>query len=283
MYLHVKHVKHSIRTPVTNRSSGFFWLKSLSISSGSKRSQLSRAGKILVLTLSHGDFWYKDLVRRNRQSYCDKHNYDMKMIEKLEPFYLFLDINWYKISAVLKMIRTNAPYEWVWLADLDMFIMNSSIKLENIINLGMERKYAELLNRTSRVKKSLVASKVDFILAKDNDGINFGSVLVRLHSAFVGKLFKEMWKRRWDSAITNQNEQSSFVHFMGLWKRQFDLHVSFVPQNVFNSYPTNRKGHKYKPGEFLVHFAGYQKNEMFQFEMANLNEYAKWIGSKSKR
>jgi hypothetical protein len=224
-------------------------------------------GKILILTIADGHFWYKELVRKNRQNYCTKHGYKLKMVEKLDKNNFGININWHKILEFNKLVESNAPYDWVWLVDLDMFIMNNTIKLDDIIRSRMVSKHLEFSNQTNTtLSLETVASNLDIIVARDNHNINFGSVLVRLHSNFTTKLFRSMWEKRWDSSITQQNEQTVFVYFMNTWKAEFDMHMGLVPQSMFNSYPWDTDGHyKYKKGEFVLHFAGPQKPAMSNY------------------
>jgi hypothetical protein len=226
-----------------------------------------RVGKVLILTISNGNFWYKELVRKNRQNYCAKHGCGLKFVDELDKNNRGININWHKILEFNKLRESNAPYDWVWLADLDMFIMNNTIKLDDIIRSRMVSKHKELSNQTNTtLSLETVASNLDIIVARDNHNINFGSVLVRLHSNFTTKLFRSMWEKRFDRKITYQNEQSVFIHFMTLWKEEFDMHMGLVPQSTFNSYPWDTDGHyKYKKGEFVLHFAGPQKPAMTNF------------------
>jgi hypothetical protein len=229
--------------------------------------KILNVGKILILTIADGHFWYKELVRKNRQNYCTKHGYKLKIIEKLDKNNFGININWHKILEFNKLVESNAPFDWVWLADLDMFIMNNTIKLDDIIRSRMFSKHQEFSNQTNTtLSLETVASNLDIIVARDNHNINFGSVLVRLHSNFTTKLFKAMWNKRWDSSITQQNEQTVFMYFLKAWKEEFDTHMVLVPQSTFNSFPWDTDGHyKYKQGEFVVHFAGAQKPAMTNF------------------
>lgn len=71
--------------------------------------------------------------------YAAKHNYDF--IVDWEPSQGY-DKTWDKLNLIRSTIEATLAhensYEWLWMLDLDTLITNSSIRLESLVERGLE-------------------------------------------------------------------------------------------------------------------------------------------------
>jgi hypothetical protein len=136
--------------------------------------------------------------------------------------------------------------------------MNNNITVERLIKKAVKAKFLRESKNNKSVTFDSVSSRVDFILAKDKAGFNFGSVLVR-NSNYSRFIFKEMWKRRRQRNITKISiwfEQAVFTHLTKVF-HEMSSHIAVASQQAMNAYPGSRPWHyTYKPGDFIVHFPG---------------------------
>jgi hypothetical protein len=224
--------------------------------------------KIMVFTIAIGDPWYKSLIKANRENYCTKHGYQLLILENLTRSLEGHNINWSKITEGIQVLLASEPYDWIWFADIDLLIMNQQIKIEKLVKSAVAKNYLEKLEKAtdvSNITLNSIADTTDIIIAKDGNGFNFGSILVR-NSDFSRWVFQEMWNKRAESSIPMYNawhEQAVFTHLTktvpGL-----NSHMSVVPQKYFNAY-SNQEGrmhYKYMRGDFVIHFPGGMKNDL---------------------
>jgi hypothetical protein len=230
-----------------------------------KKKPVNKSGKILVFTIAVGNKWYKSIVRANRDNYCKKNNYSLIFLEHLTvPLGKDLNNNWIKIIEGMRLFNDSAPYEWIFFADLDLFIMNLETKIEGIVKIAVAQKIESVFNR-GNVTQSSVEMNTHIILTKDGNGFNFGSVLVR-NSNYSKWVFREIWNRRRERNIPHilyWFEQAVFSHLASTLPGLID-HVIVVPQRLMNGYSSSQgMGHyMYKRGDFVIHFPGGMKNHM---------------------
>jgi hypothetical protein len=220
--------------------------------------------RALIFTIAVGDQWFKPLVKANRENYCKRHGYLNLFLENLTvPLEPGLHINWSKITEGLRLFNESAPYDWIFFADLDLFIMNMNQTIENVIGEAIQNRY---LREQQLFNASLesIKNKTDMILAKDLNGLNFGSIMVR-NSPYARHMFEEIWRNRYNKQVPKLkmwHENAVFVH---LWKTlsEYASHVTETTQNAMNAY-SGRGNYKYsyKPGDFVIHFPGPFKTEI---------------------
>jgi hypothetical protein len=201
--------------------------------------------KILIVTIALGDHWYKPLVKANRENYCKKHGYDLLFLENSTTtieYYLYEA--WSKISEGLLLLNESSAYEWLFFTDLDLFIMNLDQKLENIIDKTVQTNMA-----------ISIELETDFIIAKDSNGFNTGSFLVR-NCNYTRYIFQEIWQRRNEKNIPHIDgwyEQAVFMHLAKKFP-EMNSHIARVKQKVLNAYSNNH--YRYFRGDFILHFPG---------------------------
>jgi hypothetical protein len=203
------------------------------------------------VTIGVGEYWYKPLIAANRALYCANNNYSLKFIDSADLPPPGIDINWIKISELLKVLKNESysHFEWIFYTDLDIYIMNATIKLESIL------------------KKFASNDSIDFLIAEDGNGLNFGSFIAR-KSDFTIKLFESIWSLRNESSIEyfrTWHEQAVLMYLYGN-SSLIRERTKILPQKMLNSYENSASRHyAYQRGDFLVHFPGDQKTQMKNF------------------
>jgi len=190
--------------------------------------------KICIITLYDDSVEHRlgDIVNmslKNKEMYARLHNYEFKVdnhmwVNRSRP------IAWSKLLGIRARLM---EYEWVMWIDLDTIIMNMGLNLE-----------------------SLLDPKYDFIVSKDNAGLNSGVMLWR----------NTTWSRDFLLEAYNQNqflssieiyEQRAIVHVLSKNFTRSNDHVKYIHQQLLNSYTNfHRRAHHYKKGDFIIHFAG---------------------------
>lgn len=202
------------------------------------------AADIALVTVVCGDE-YKDTVKigtESKRKYCNQQGYDFICIEEnLDPS---RELAWSKILAVLKVME-NPKYKWVFWVDADSIIMNTAIRVEDLID-----------------------EKYDFIINEDCNGLNAGVFLIRNCNAakkFLQGVYDRPDARNFAWADTDAIE----------WelkdKKEFATLTKKVPQRLLNSYPAETAGNNiaalFHDGDFIIHFAslrGEQLRNLFE-------------------
>jgi hypothetical protein len=197
--------------------------------------------KIAVLTLALGNV-YKNVVKygiRTKDEYCKMHSYDFiteegneDCIDPTRPF------AWSKLKLIQKYMGFQAPlsgskYDLLVWIDADTFIMNPTIKLQDICERYMP------------VDK-------DMLIVSDWKIPNTGVIFIR-PTQFVQDFISAIY------AVPNYKdftdyEQGVFIHLHkeNVCKSQEKVLIMPVNyQRVCNSYWFN-----YYPGDFILHFPG---------------------------
>jgi hypothetical protein len=236
----------------------------------------SSKSKVLLLTIAVGNVWYAPLVKQNRKNYCKKNGYHLRLVETL-PNNFNLHPSWAKIYESIQIFNEKSPFEWIFLADLDLFIMNNSIRLESTIRDAIFTSSKSIVrNRMGILDQnfSSIKDRIDFIVSKDRNGFNLGSFLIR-NSNFSRELLNKMWTRRGDDKIAKIKfwwEQAVFQRLYQEWK-EMRSHVAIVPQRLINAYPNPRDPLvRFRRGDFAVHFPSSQKAYMPLFIQRMLRE-----------
>jgi hypothetical protein len=252
-------------------------------------SKAAKNNSILLITVLIGDFWYKPLVKANRENYCKKYGYQLSFIDKSGHIEQGLGKAWLKVIELLRVMKESS-HEWIFMLDGDLFIMNTTITVEHIIQLAVAKKYVEKLEETkiaNNVTLDLAEQLTYIILAKDLSGFNTGSLLIR-NNNFSRKFFEEIWSKRFDQSIPNINNWWEQAVFMLLVKNNPSInnHISLLTQKDMNAYSHGAKKegnyYIYKDGDYILHFPGSPlKNDIkdyvdllitFQPEMKAVND-----------
>ncbi len=182
-------------------------------------------------------FSYKelsDITSKSVIEYCDLHGYSYLIENKdLDPA---RHSSWSKVSLSRKYL---ANYDWVWCTDIDIMIMNQTIRLENIVDDNYDV----------------------LITCYDNniDLLNTGSIIYK-NTPWTHEFLKEIYDDTKypiggpyvffeQSAIINfyKNNPSEQKHFKMIHPRVINshYHAGFI-----------NRGFNYSHGDFVVHTAG---------------------------
>lgn len=219
-----------------------------------------------------------DKVISNRVAYCRAHKYDFvngnSFIDHSRP------VAWSKLLLSDILIQ----YDYVMYMDMDVIIMNASIKIEDFIDASNTSADFVMTNDWSGPNtgtiKFLYINCVDNALNVYTIGVwivkNSAFSIWFLNKAFDQKqLLQPYAKNGYKHPF--EYEQRAFHYLLStkVWRtRHLPLytgeyaktmtdHFSFLSQCSFNSYivhpfefRANREESQYAPGDFLVHFAG---------------------------
>ncbi|GLI63114.1 hypothetical protein VaNZ11_006019 [Volvox africanus] len=170
----------------------------------------------------------------NKFKYAHRHNYDFVPI-----FWNFKDPDlpgaWAKVIAIQRHLP---HYDWIWCTDVDAFVTNRYLSIEE------------------HVLKHVPPDKA-FVVARDCNHLNTGSFFIRNTPAAF----------RFLDAVYAQSRNTS-LHLYDVWYEQsaiihvFDHDIQgltsilhMVPQQMINSYRINC-GHMWQLHDFVVHFPG---------------------------
>jgi hypothetical protein len=152
-------------------------------------------------------------------------------------------------------------YSWIWMMDYDIIIMNEKLDLHTHVFEQAKKK---------REESGLPWDTVEYIIAKDCNGMNAGSFFIRV-SEWSIEFLKKVWdiqgKRRYgfeeQGAMQYVLEDEEFKEFS-------KDRLLVVDQSLFNAYPISTAPcfSAYKEGDLLVHFPG-DKSQMDSF----INKY----------
>ena len=163
----------------------------------------------------------------NKRAYTDLHGYALYVVpaplQTLRPA-----ASWDKLAAVQAVFEAHPEHEWVWALDLDTFVLNLDSGVEHIIALADHQRRAH-------------GRGVELIVARDCNGINAGSMLVR-RSAWTSYLLERMWSDEWRSVpdVDIWWEQAVLMHLHAT-DADVQERTLFVPQRTLNAYPAGTR------------------------------------------
>lgn len=193
--------------------------------------------RIAVLTLVIGDK-YKSAVSLGTESkikYCQKNNYNFiiggdEVYDKSRP------IAWSKIKMIEKYLPN---YDYIFVSDADVIIMNDDIKIESFIEKYMNQKI--------------------LLVSKDWQNINTGNIIIK-NCDEIYSLMKNIWKQ---TQFLNHGwwEQAAFIHLYNSNAEIRDYTYVLEESHLINAYVITfdfniPETNKYRTGDFLIHLAG---------------------------
>lgn len=203
--------------------------------------------KIALLTIVDKKYYekYKEALFIKRD-YCKYHNYEfiIKIVDKCN--------GWDKIYLLKEHLY---KYDYIFMSDGDVVITNRDISIE------------ELLIKYGKPKL--------FMISKDYNSLNSGN-MIWANSDLSNKFIDDMNSLSTTKINDLKSEQYKII---GIYEQPYLIHlvntkyfknITLIPQYEINSYIYNKDNYsKWKNGDFLVHFAGLNK----QFK--NLYKYIK--------
>lgn len=204
----------------------------------------------------------------NRETYAAQFDNVIHQYVDLEKYRHDKSSAWLKIPAIQDMFKRAPEADWIWWLDIDALIMNKSINIcRDILSrqvietcLAWDRPLRDTDTKFHGQKYFSKATppklhELDLIISQDQLGLNAGSFFIR-RSAFADILL-DLWSAVDEQEHWNRHEQDGLIHLLLTYKSLL-RHVALVPQRLFNSYHDESFSHpwRYKPGDFVVHFAG---------------------------
>lgn len=164
---------------------------------------------------------------------------------------------WDKLPLSMAIFDHSHCPEWLWLLDSsDAFIMNLSIHIKDVIHQATVD-----WRKGQGIDPSNSSSWPDVIMAKDCNGINTGSMILR-NTPWTKQDLEKAWHPTDYQKFPVNPEQSAIADVLKN-DPEANKHYQFVNMQLINSYaplPTERCGHKYEEGDFILHFpGGYKK------------------------
>lgn len=203
--------------------------------------------KLCILTPIIGDEYYKKCCygTLSKEYYCIENNYDLILAN--ENDYNNIDVQnkrfgWTKVYKLLELID---KYEYIFISDADVSIMNYNLKLENIIN-----KY--------------FGDEILMIITRDQNDINSGNFIVKGKNDLIYK-YISLWRDNLQNKYNYMGEQDQPSLINIILNTDFKKYVRIIDQSIINSYPDipkNRNAKIYKQNDLLIHYAGYTWHNM---------------------
>tara|TARA_B100001093_G_scaffold510313_1_gene575940 strand:- start:1445 stop:2140 length:696 start_codon:yes stop_codon:yes gene_type:complete len=195
--------------------------------------------KIAVLTLIIGDDYSKtvSLATQSKKEYCLKHGYDFiigndDIYDKSRP------IAWSKIKLIKKHIL---DYDYIFLSDADVVIMNSKTRLEDLVIKYFEK-------------------DTNLLLTRDQQNLNTGNMIMKC-GVDMDKLMDNIYNQT-DFIHSSWWEQSAFIYLFNSNKYIRDYTRVLEDSHILNAYIVKLPNLelpekcKYRTGDFLIHLAG---------------------------
>lgn len=202
-------------------------------------------------------------IDRNVRQYCELHGYRL-FVHKIEGSENERPPQWQKIIKSIEILESK-EVDWLMFLDLDCLVMNSTIKIESLID-----------DNFSLIIPAHMTAAVDFPM-QDNGfgGDNIISAMYIAKSDEMGiAILKDVWDKNGLPEETDANEfdyeQRQFR--ITLSKPEFRKHAKIVeerkmhtswyinnPFTVFFFEGCNENA--WKPGNFIVHVTGYEVEE----------------------
>lgn len=189
----------------------------------------------------------------SKEIYCYKNNYD---------FIIGNDTDYEKITRtnkrfgwlkVYKLLEIISNYDYIFVSDSDVSIMNYDLKLESIINKFMD-------------------DNTLMLITKDQNDINSGNFIVKGKNELMYK-YISLWRDNLQNKYNyiGEQDQPSLINI--ILNTDFKKYVKIIDQSIMNSYPDiprNKNSKIYKPNDLLIHYAGYTWSNMnFSKDMKN--------------
>jgi hypothetical protein len=208
----------------------------------------------------------------NIKNYCELHGYTL-IEHKIEL--IDRTPHWSKISESINVLKSN-NFDWVFFIDIDCLIMNTTIKLETIID-----------NNYSFIVPSHGIPSIDnpIVTPFNTDNIISSQFLVK-NDEFGIKILENIWgdEDSLQNPIINTFDYEGRQTRLTILKDEFKPHIKIIeekllnrfwymnsPFMVFNNIGVNDL--VWQPGDFIVHVTGYKKEERIKL-LSDLNFFS---------
>jgi FkbM family methyltransferase len=225
---------------------------------------LMSSPKVALVTLF--DKGYSNLAeysKSNFKNYCDKHNIDFicydDVIDKTRP------PHWSKIDAVLTNIE---KYDWIWWLDIDSLIMDSEFDVRNILDKNYDMIFTR--NEDYPIKGESYVINGSYI---SNGSSFYRNSPLAIQFLKDCKELKRPETQEAKEKIDVFDREQRAMRLLLKADERYSSKTKLVHERVCNSYwytndydvltsyPSwNEKDNIYKDGDFVIQFAGQQKD-----------------------
>lgn len=255
--------KHGYTPQITKEWFGSWWVK---------KKVTSKKIAVLVVYDENYEEMKRMTVDNNIKQYCEIHGYSL-IPYKVESF--DRHASWYKISKSIDILE-NEDFDWVFFIDLDCIIMNTTIKLETII----DEKYSFIVP-----SHNVPAIDTPTITPFNTNNIITSQFLVKNDEMGL-KILKDIWECK----DLPKNMDFHTFDYEGrqtrstILKPDLKKHIKIVDEKILNRFwymnspfmTHHNKGVNdlvWKPNDFIVHVTGYNKHERIKL-LSDLNFFS---------
>jgi hypothetical protein len=248
---------------VTKEWFGSWWLK--------KKVDTKKIA-VLVVYDDNYESMKKLTVDNNIKNYCDLHGYTLIPYKVTETE---RHASWYKISKSIDILKSN-EFDWLFFIDLDCLIMNPTIKLESII----DERYSFIVP-----SHNVPAIDTPTITPFNTNNTITSQFLVKNDDMGI-KILEDIWESK---ELPSHMDFHTFDYEgrqtrVTIIKDEFKSHVKILDEKILNRFwymnspfvTFHNMGVNdlvWKPGDFIVHVTGYQKEERIKL-LSDLNFFS---------
>jgi hypothetical protein len=221
-------------------------------------------------------------VFQNMKEYCEIHGYTLH-VDKQENVDNDRGPQWQKILVSLNLLKSN-KFKWVFFIDTDCLFMNTTIKLETLI----DDNYSFIV--PSHYMKAIDTSVTN---SQGTDCVITSQFFVK-NDEFGISILEDIWSaKEWPSNMSiNKFDYEQRQTRITIDKPEFKDKVNVIEEKRLNCfwYTNNpfavvlnpRMNEEcWKPGDFIVHVTGYPTNERTKL-LSDLNYFRGGLLSKWK-
>lgn len=233
--------------------------------------------KDICVLVSYDEF-YSDMAKitvlNNIKIYCDLHGYTLWIDEQKNVSHN-RGASWQKIKTSIDILKNNT-FKWLFFIDTDCLVMNSTIKLESLID-----------NNYSFIVPSHHMEPVDTPI-KNPIGTNcvIASQFFVKNNKIGIEILEDIWEaKEWPVGLDiNTFDYEGRQTRITIDKPKFKEHVKVVEEKTLNCFwymnspfmvIKNKliNNHCWEPGDFIVHVTGYKKDERIKL-LNDLNYFS---------
>ena len=221
--------------------------------------------KDICVLMLYDDYYAKlaeVTIDKNVKQYCKLHGYTL-ISHKIENIDNGRSPQWQKIQVSIDILKTN-QFKWLFFLDTDCLIMNSTIKLESIID-----------NNYSFIVPAHNIEPIDTPI-KNNQGTNCvitSQYLVKNNKTGID-ILQDIWDaKEWPIDIDiNTFDYEGRQARITIDKSIFKDKVKIIPEKTLNRFwymnspfmvlhTPGANNNVWQPGDFIVHVTGYNRED----------------------
>ncbi|KAK7518784.1 mannosyltransferase complex component [Phyllosticta citriasiana] len=208
---------------------------------------------------------FKDNIRKNRQTYADKHGYTSFFANTSDYNVGEYPRSWAKVPSIRHAMTTHPHSNYFFFLDIDTLIVNNKLSLEEHV---MDKKRLEDLmmvglpvvppDSVIKTFAHLSGDNIDLVLTQDKDNLCHNSMILRRGD--WAKFFLDAWYDPLYRSYNFQKAEGHALEHIVQWHGTILAKLAIVPQRVINSYTRDELGTNadgmYQDEDFIASFPG---------------------------